>query len=193
MSFAAKFSNTTFLNVWTVPALSLTLRRSDPQTDCSECVDGLCLCLGDGDDAAAEEAEEFVVELDTEPPVIYLEVGDGQWAMTTSGAMVVVHTYPLFSPAFVDPGATAYDVVDGDVTDSVSSFGVGAVRMDVATDEANPYIITYRVSDNAGNAAKVRHRPSCKATLSRTIDDCKATLWGFYARTHECRLDAVAT
>ena len=127
------------------------------QDECATCVNGLCLCLEEDTTSEDEEqVEQYVVERDTNPPVISLQIGDGQMAVTGSGNVVVMHTYSLFSPAFADPGASAYDEEDGDVTDRVSSYGVGSVRMDTATSDEAPYIITYEVTDDAGNSAQVR-------------------------------------
>ena len=55
---------------------------------------------------------------------------------------------------YTDPGATATDDVDGDITANIVVVGVDAV--DVNT--AGTYIITYNVSDAAGNAATERTR-----------------------------------
>ena len=60
------------------------------------------------------------------------------------------------SPRFVDPGATAVDNIDGNITSKIAMFGAGAVNMNVETTPDTPYIISYSVSDEAGNAATVR-------------------------------------
>ena len=49
---------------------------------------------------------------------------------------------------YADEGATATDDIDGDITDSLI---VGGDVVDVNT--AGAYIITYNVSDEAGNSA----------------------------------------
>jgi len=54
---------------------------------------------------------------------------------------------------YVDPGATAMDNVDGNITSQLSTFGVGAVDTSAPTTASAPYLITYDVSDSAGNAA----------------------------------------
>ena len=54
---------------------------------------------------------------------------------------------------YADPGATATDNVDGDITSRLSTFGVGAVSTTAPTNASAPYLITYDVSDTAGNAA----------------------------------------
>ena len=53
----------------------------------------------------------------------------------------------------MDPGATATDNVDGSITSQLSTFGVGAVDTSAPTAASAPYLITYDVSDSAGNAA----------------------------------------
>ncbi len=54
---------------------------------------------------------------------------------------------------YVDPGATATDNIDGNITSRLSTFGVGAVDTSAPTTAKAPYLITYDVSDSAGNAA----------------------------------------
>jgi PKD repeat protein len=51
---------------------------------------------------------------------------------------------------FSDPGATATDLEDGDLTDQVVSDGV------VTTNEPGIYTITYTVSDSAGNRTQAQ-------------------------------------
>lgn len=101
--------------------------------------------------------EGYAAPEDTNPPVLTLNLGDGERAITTNGTFVVVHRYPQFSPRFVHPGATAFDLEDGNLTSRISSFGVGAIDMDVTTDE-KPYVISYQVQDSSGNTAKVTIR-----------------------------------
>jgi hypothetical protein len=56
-------------------------------------------------------------------------------------------TVPLGQP-YVDPGATAYDQEDGDITDKIKT------TIDVNTDvEGYNYHVYYNVQDNAGNKA----------------------------------------
>ena len=71
---------------------------------------------------------------DTTPPVITLN-GDATIDLTTGDA-------------FTDPGATATDDVDGDISGSIV---VGGDTVDTNTE--GTYTITYNVSDAAGNAA----------------------------------------
>ena len=54
---------------------------------------------------------------------------------------------------YVDPGATATDNVDGNITSQLSTYGVGAVKTTAPTATSAPYIIKYDVSDSTGNTA----------------------------------------
>jgi hypothetical protein len=66
---------------------------------------------------------------------------------------------PQGAAPFVDPGVTAVDDTDGDVSHAVMRYGLGAVDTAVATPDDAPYVITYAVTDSAGNAAApVRRR-----------------------------------
>ena len=89
-------------------------------------------------DAAGNNATEVVrtvnVILDTTAPVITL-IGSANISLE-------------LGDSFTDPGATATDNVDGDIT---SSIVVGGDAVD--TNTAGSYVITYNVSDAAGNAA----------------------------------------
>lgn len=81
---------------------------------------------------------QAVVVVDTTPPVITL---NGAAAMTlTVGA------------TFTDPGATAVDDRDGDISARIVKSGA------VNTAAAGTYILTYSVSDAAGNAAAPKTR-----------------------------------
>jgi len=76
-----------------------------------------------------------VQEPDTTPPVITLK-GDNP-------------LYLNVGDEFVDPGATATDDVDGDLTEQI------VVTGSVDTSKPGEYILTYTVSDSAGNTASV--------------------------------------
>ncbi len=77
--------------------------------------------------------------VDTTPPVITL---------TGSDSVVL----QLGQPPYEDPGATANDNVDGDITDKI------VVVSNVDTSIAGTYQITYNVTDAAGNAAEEKVR-----------------------------------
>jgi hypothetical protein len=69
---------------------------------------------------------------------------------------------------FTDPGATATDEIDGDITANIV---VAGDTVDEST--AGTYIITYNVSDAAGNAATERTRTVIVAEVALT---CQETL-----------------
>lgn len=54
---------------------------------------------------------------------------------------------------YVDSGATATDNVDGNITSELSTFGLGAIDTTAPSNASDPFLITYDVSDSAGNAA----------------------------------------
>lgn len=64
--------------------------------------------------------------------------------ITLSGSATINHEQGTI---FTDPGATASDIIDGDLSGSISFGGV------VDGNTAGTYILTYDVSDAAGNAA----------------------------------------
>jgi len=88
---------------------------------------------------ASDTFESLIVISDVGAPVITL-LGD-----TTMNIMI--------GEPFTDPGYTAVDDADGDLTANIV---VGGAIVDVNT--AGTYIITYNVSDAAGNAATQRTR-----------------------------------
>jgi hypothetical protein len=84
--------------------------------------------------AAIEVTRTVIVTADTTAPVITL-LGEATFNI-------------LIGSTFTDPGATATDNVDGDISENI------VVAGDVVdTDIAGTYTITYNVSDAAGNAA----------------------------------------
>jgi hypothetical protein len=88
---------------------------------------------------ASDTSEDIIVISDVGAPVITL-LGN-----TTMNILV--------GGSYTDPGATALDDEDGDVTANIV---VGGDTVDVNT--AGTYIVTYNVSDAAGNAATQRTR-----------------------------------
>lgn len=91
--------------------------------------------------AAAEVTRRVQVTADTSPPVITL----------IGGSRVDVTQGTLFN----DPGASAVDNIDGNISSRI------AVSGSVNINRAGSYSLTYRVSDNAGNAA---------AAVTRTVN-----------------------
>jgi hypothetical protein len=99
---------------------------------------------------------------DTTPPVI-----------TLNGAATIDLTV---GDTFTDPGATANDDVDGDLTNDIA---VGGDAVD--TNTAGTYVITYNVSDAAGNAATEVTR-TVNVNPAQTVDlTGNLTLQGRYA------------
>ncbi len=90
---------------------------------------------------AAITVTRTVTYEDRTPPVISL-VGDDPLVITIGNV-------------YIDPGATASDNVDGDISASIT---IDASGVDIST--LGDYLVTYSVSDAAGNAA---------ATVTRTI------------------------
>jgi len=70
---------------------------------------------------------------------------------------------------FTDPGATATDNVDGDLTSSITTSG------SVDTSTAGTYTISYNVSDAAGNAATVVQRTVIVSVASSISFDSNGT------------------
>jgi hypothetical protein len=97
--------------------------------------------------AATEVTRRVVVSADTTRPVITLQ---GSATMT-----LVIGTL------FTDPGATATDNIDGNITARITRTG------SVNVNTAGTYILTYRVSDNAGNAATPVNRTVSVVAPSR--------------------------
>lgn len=89
--------------------------------------------VSDGSGNVADTVTRTVIVEDTEPPVITLR---GEEAMTIE-----------CGDEFADPGATAFDDCDGDVT---NCSGSGTV---VDTSCTGSHTITYNASDSAGNEA----------------------------------------
>ena len=83
---------------------------------------------------------------DTTPPVISL-LGSSTINLTVGDTLT-------------DPGVTATDDVDGDVTLSITASGI------VDTSTAGTYVITYSVSDAAGNSNYSRLEQLCIGSSS---------------------------
>jgi hypothetical protein len=82
------------------------------------------------------QSNTHIRTFDTEPPTITLK--------TLNGAEDI--TIEVYEP-FNDPGATAYDLIDGDISDQIQ------VDDPVDTSQANTYYVIYSVNDRAGNMA----------------------------------------
>ncbi|KAK3266543.1 hypothetical protein CYMTET_24838 [Cymbomonas tetramitiformis] len=124
-------------------------------TAAEECI---CLTIIEVEDSGVH-LEEYVPPMDTTPPVIELRPGDESiLAITNDGLVLRIHQVMLFTE-FEDPGVDAYDDMDGNLTSQVVVRGSATVNTDVVTLEDAPYVLSYTVSDAAGNAAQeVRRR-----------------------------------
>ncbi|KAK3263138.1 hypothetical protein CYMTET_28037 [Cymbomonas tetramitiformis] len=115
-----------------------------------------CLCLS-ALVAETDTVAEYTspVQDDTAPPRIVLTVGsEGIPAATSSGEYVVVHHVEMLQ-MWEDPGYSASDTVDGNLTAAVTVFG----DVDTAAPTGElPYILEYNVVDAAGNAAATARR-----------------------------------
>jgi hypothetical protein len=104
--------------------------------------------------------ESNEIEQDTTAPIITLN-GDPTMYVTVGGL-------------FVDPGATANDNVDGDITDKISVGGT------VDTNTVGSYQLTYDVTDEAGNKADTVTRAVIvsdpEAPVIRLIGDREVTI-----------------
>lgn len=94
---------------------------------------------------------------DTQPPYLELAVGEDGERMERDGVDVmdfVIHHLVLPLPAgrFDDPGATAMDAMDGDLT-SFIRVRLSSTEISTPTRSDAPIIITYTVFDSAGNKA----------------------------------------
>ncbi|KAK3289235.1 hypothetical protein CYMTET_3326 [Cymbomonas tetramitiformis] len=137
-----------------------------PSVICASCTplqptaDGLpteiqCTCLNNLNSRLEDELgttlEVFIPPDDEVPPVLTL-TGEGTVGVTVAGTLVMVHEVPL-GEEFKPPAVIAHDDTDGDISDQVTSFGVGAIDTSVVTPPDEPFIVTYSVSDQAGNSA----------------------------------------
>ncbi len=101
---------------------------------------------GAGNGTSTQRTVEIV---DDESPVVTL----------LGNAVVVVEC----GGSFADPGATAQDPQDGDVTNSITSSGV------VDTSETGEYIITYTARDGAGNSASAQRTVRVRDTIPPVV------------------------
>ena len=133
---------------------------------------------------ASDTSEDIIVISDAGAPVITL-LGEPTINIVVGGT-------------FTDPGATAEDDIDGDISDNIV---VGGDAVDVNT--AGTYVITYNVSDAAGNAATQRTRtvivsadtekPVIKLTGSATINLMVGGTYTEEGATAEDTVDGIIT
>ncbi|OGG76753.1 hypothetical protein A3B35_03000 [Candidatus Kaiserbacteria bacterium RIFCSPLOWO2_01_FULL_54_24] len=121
-----------------------------------------CSATDSADNEAIASFTIAVVLIDETPPIITLS---GETTVTLE-----------FGDLFIEPGYSASDNIDGDLTEDVV---VGGDTVDDTT--PGTYAITYNVSDTAGNAAEQETRvvtispapPSDLTTLAATIDEAQ--------------------
>ncbi|MCF7569004.1 DUF5011 domain-containing protein [Sabulilitoribacter arenilitoris] len=116
---------------------------------------------------SSETFESTIMVLDKDAPLIAL-IGDATINVT-------------LGDTFTDPGATALDEVDGDITANIV---VGGDTVDTNTE--GTYVITYNVSDSQGNAADEVQRTvivsaiPCDPETAENIDPANGDLnWTF--------------
>lgn len=92
---------------------------------------------------------------------------------TTAPVLVVIGDNPdtiVLGESFDDPGVTATDDTDGDMSDSVSVAGT----VDAASE--GTYTLTYTVSDAAGNSASATREVTVVGTVNAAADTIPPTI-----------------
>lgn len=84
-------------------------------------------------------------------PLVYLAHHEPKIVIVIIVLTTISHLHA--GSIYVDPGATATDNVDGNITSKLSTFGLGAIDTNTPSNASDPFLITYDVSDTAGNAA----------------------------------------
>ena len=120
---------------WMIPSNMIFGSDEGGEEDSGTIIDGSSGDSGSGGDGVGDgDGDETDITQDTVPPVI----------MLIGANLVEIEK----GSTYKDAGAKAEDDVDGDITSSIVAV------IDVDTSTAGDYIITYKVSDSAGNAAK---------------------------------------
>ncbi|KAK9816871.1 hypothetical protein WJX72_006349 [[Myrmecia] bisecta] len=122
-----------------------------------------------------------VPQPDTTPPVINITRASSsdQDSITSTGARVMI-TIVLVGSSYQDAGATAFDAVDGNLTSQLGTFGAAAVDTSQPTASDHPFIVTYDVTDAAGNAALTARRRvivACKLGEKTCISQLDGSLY----------------
>ncbi|KAL0020772.1 hypothetical protein WJX77_012245 [Trebouxia sp. C0004] len=112
---------------------------------------------------------------DTTAPIITVLLNSMSGNATSAAGQLLVVTKVYVGSTYTDPGATATDNVDGNITSRLTTYGVGAVKTVAPTATASPYVITYNVIDSSGNQATPGLRylvVTCKSpTVTCTASD----------------------
>ena len=119
------------------------------------CVQGLPAALTPA--PPATPPAPYTPPVDTTPPTLTLALLPGdrvgsQPLPGTERTMAVVQTTLRAGATYVDPGVTAVDDTDGDISALVSKLGLRALDTSVPT-VSQPQLLEYRVTDAAGNLA----------------------------------------
>eukprot|EP00879_Flechtneria_rotunda_P033240 GHRR01036794.1.p1 GENE.GHRR01036794.1~~GHRR01036794.1.p1 ORF type:complete len:1082 (+),score=385.26 GHRR01036794.1:389-3247(+) len=103
-------------------------------------------------------ASAYVPATDKTPPLLTL-LGKGTAAVTATGAALMLDSV-VWNSRWTDPGATAFDMVDGDLSASIQSYGVGAVDTSAPTAPSKNFshVVEYFVEDKSHNAAPIARR-----------------------------------
>ncbi|KAL0020782.1 hypothetical protein WJX79_001465 [Trebouxia sp. C0005] len=111
---------------------------------------------------------------DTTAPIITVLLNSMSVNATTAAGQLLVVTTVYVGTTYIDPGATATDNVDGNITSRLTTYGVGAVKTAAPTASASPYVITYSVTDSSGNQATPGLRYVVVTCKSPTVMGCSA-------------------
>lgn len=100
----------------------------------------------------------YIPPVDKTPPKLKL-LGSGTAAISATGAVIMMDNV-TWKSTWTDPGASAIDAVDGDLSSSVQSYGAGAVDTGTPTapNKEFSFVVEYYVEDRSGNAAPVARR-----------------------------------
>jgi zinc transporter 1/2/3 len=100
----------------------------------------------------------YVPPVDKTPPKLTL-LGSGRAAVTSTGAAIMMDNV-TWKAVWSDPGAAAFDAVDGDLSGAIQSFGAGAVDTSRPTSPGREFsfVVEYAVEDKSRNAAPIARR-----------------------------------
>ena len=124
----------------------------------------LGLCIPGVGGAPHGAAVPYVPPVDTTPPVLSpVLAGDDELLATEDGVVVALSPAPG-GATYVDAGATAVDDTDGDLSNTITSFGLKALQAAPLVPTATPPVVLYAASDAAGNAARAARRVLVRCT-----------------------------
>lgn len=144
------------------------------------------LGLGSNSKEGSTAQSTYQPPKDTAPPVITM-IGappEHQRAVSPATGKVILITTHVAGTPYEDPGATAYDFIDKDLTAAISAHGLKAVKTRALsgrpTPRAQPMLVQYAVSDAAGNAAEPairRVKLLCPRDSAVCQDDADEEQW----------------